>query len=276
MLVKCGGTSQLADPRVAHVGPQLHHRVEDRHRLGQQRGDLAGVTRLGESVRSRRTAGNRPGYSRRISPSRARPIRFTLMYSPLVAHRAAHVQQHHGGALGRVAGAMDLRCLPADPHGQAGPVADQGVDAASRGCPCWPASRRTRRAWSAGSSTAPSPTTGPWCRPVREACKLAEDPLQQPTLEEAIGLGRELVALGGLLQSLPLGQLADVLLDLPGQLAELVDVARLGELGQCLQVDHADLGRLGRLLQLLEQPVDRLQLLLDLQRLGASSAACGR
>ena len=49
--------------------------------------------------------------------------------------------------------------------------------------------------------------------------------------------------------------------------AELLDVARLGELRQLFQVDDADLGRLGGLFELLEQLVDRLQLLLDLERL---------
>ena len=62
---------------------------------------------------------------------------------------------------------------------------------------------------------------------------------------------------------------AQVLLDLLLQLVQLLDVARLGELRQLLQVDDADLRRLGGLFQLLQQPVDRLQLFLDLQRLRA-------
>ena len=70
--------------------------------------------------------------------------------------------------------------------------------------------------------------------------------------------------------------LAQVVLDLLLQLAELLDVARLGELGQLLHVDDADLGVLRRLFELLEQLVDRLQLFLDLQRLRARSSACGR
>ena len=51
------------------------------------------------------------------------------------------------------------------------------------------------------------------------------------------------------------------------KLVELLDIARLGEFGQRLQVDHADLRRLRRLFELLQQPVDLFELLLDLQRL---------
>ena len=92
---------------------------------------------------------------------------------------------------------------------------------------------------------------GPWCRPVREACQVAEDPLQQPALEKPVGLGREPVALGGLLQSLLLGQVFEVLLDHAGQLVEILHVARLGVFGQGLHVDDADLRGLGRFFKLL-------------------------
>ena len=98
--------------------------------------------------------------------------------------------------------------------------------------------------------------------------QLAEDLRQQPALEQAVRLGRELVAALARLQPLPLGLLAQELLDLPLQLFELFQIAGLGELGQLLQVDDADGGRLHRLFELLQQPVDRLQFLLDLQRLG--------
>ena len=98
--------------------------------------------------------------------------------------------------------------------------------------------------------------------------EVAENPLQQPPLKQPIRPGRQLVSPGGPFQSLPLGQLADIFLDLPGQLVELFDVARLGIFGQLLHVDHADLSRLGRLFQLFQQPIDRFQLLLDFQRLG--------
>jgi len=50
--------------------------------------------------------------------------------------------------------------------------------------------------------------------------------------------------------------------------AQPVHVARLGELGQRVQVDHGDLRGLAGLLQLPQQFVDFLQFLLDLQRLG--------
>ena len=49
-----------------------------------------------------------------------------------------------------------------------------------------------------------------------------------------------------LFEPLPLRHLAQVVLDLLLQGAELLDVARLGELGQLLQVNDADLGGLHR------------------------------
>ena len=70
------------------------------------------------------------------------------------------------------------------------------------------------------------------------------------------------------LQPLPLGHFAHVVFDLLLQHVELLDVARLGELGQQVHVDDADLRRLCRLFELLEQLVDLLQLLLDGERLG--------
>ncbi len=96
------------------------------------------------------------------------------------------------------------------------------------------------------SSTAPSPTIGPWCRPVRGGFEIAEDPFQQLALEQPIGLGRQLIALGPALQALLLGHVAQQILDLLLQLVQLFDVARLGELGQLFQVDDADLRRLAR------------------------------
>ena len=70
-------------------------------------------------------------------------------------------------------------------------------------------------------------------------------------MEKPVGLGREPIALGGLLQPLLLGQILEVLLDHAGQFVELLHVARLGVFGQGLHVDHADLRGLGRLFKLL-------------------------
>ena len=60
-----------------------------------------------------------------------------------------------------------------------------------------------------------------------------------------------------LLDALPLGHLAQVVVDLLLQGAELLEVARLDELGQLLHVDDADLGVLHRLFELLEELVDQ-------------------
>ena len=82
--------------------------------------------------------------------------------------------------------------------------------------------------------------------------QLLEDLRQQLRLEQPIRLRRQLEAAAlALLQALLLGQLAEVFLDLLLQGAELLDVARLGELRQLLHVDDADLGRLHRLFELL-------------------------
>ena len=62
--------------------------------------------------------------------------------------------------------------------------------------------------------------------------QVAEEPLEQLALKQAIGLGRQLEAARRLLEALLLGHLAEVVLDLLLQLAELLDVARLGELGR--------------------------------------------
>ena len=83
MLVKWAGMLELADVGIAHVDPQPHHGVENRHRLGQQRDDFAPTAAAWRSCRPRRIANNRPDIRRRISPCKARPIRLTSMYSPL-------------------------------------------------------------------------------------------------------------------------------------------------------------------------------------------------
>src|SRR3989442_156076 len=70
-------------------------------------------------------------------------------------------------------------------------------------------------------------------------------------------LGRQLnpTALA-LLQPLPLGNFAHVILDLLLKRAELFEVAGLGKLRERFHVDDANLSGLGRFLQLLEQFVD--------------------
>jgi len=60
------------------------------------------------------------------------------------------------------------------------------------------------------------------------------------------------------IEPLPLGQVADDILNLLLQCTELVNIARLGEFGQCLHVDQADLGRLSCFAELLQQLVDPL------------------
>ena len=91
--------------------------------------------------------------------------------------------------------------------------------------------------------------------------EIAEDAIQQPPLEQPIGLGRKLISLVALFQALAFGQVAEILLDLPGELVEFFDVARLGEFGERLQVDHADLGVFRGLFELLQQPIDLFQFL---------------
>ena len=102
---------------------------------------------------------------------------------------------------------------------------------------------------------------------MRDGASSLKQPLQQLALKQPIRLGREPEAARLLLQPLLLGQLAQVILHLLLQRAELIDVARLGELGEQVHVDDADAGRLAGLFELLEQLVDLLQLFLDRQRL---------
>ena len=98
---------------------------------------------------------------------------------------------------------------------------------------------------------------------------LLEDAREQLRLEEAVRLGRHLEpAALGLLQPLLLGGLAEVLLDLLLEFAELLHVARLDELRELVHVDDADLRGLRGLLELLQQLVESLQLFLDLEGFG--------
>ena len=118
-----------------------------------------------------------------------------------------------------------------EPHGHARAVAHQRVDERA-GMSRFVIESPNSYCFVACSSTAPSPTTGPWCRPVRDGANSLKQPLQQLALKQPIRLGREAEAACLLLQALLLGHLAQVVLDLLLQRAELVDVARLGELGR--------------------------------------------
>jgi hypothetical protein len=60
--------------------------------------------------------------------------------------------------------------------------------------------------------------------------QVAENPLQQAALENAIRLRRQTERAAVPLQPLPLGHLANVVLDHPLQLFELLHIGRLGKL----------------------------------------------
>ena len=70
--------------------------------------------------------------------------------------------------------------------------------------------------------------------------------------------------------------LAEVVLNLLLQRAELLDVARLGELGEQVHVDDADAGRLAGFFELLEQLVDLFELFLDREGLRHGHRLAGR
>ena len=97
--------------------------------------------------------------------------------------------------------------------------------------------------------------------------QLAEDLFQQLALKQPVSLGRQLKSAFAPLQTLPLGQLADVVVDLLLQRRQPFHIARLGVLGQLLHVDDADLGRAGGFFKLFQQLVNLLQLFLDGNRL---------
>ena len=109
---------------------------------------------------------------------------------------------------------------------------------------------------------------GPLVPPGPRGGQVAEDAFQEPPLEQAVGLGRQPVALRGPLQSLLFGQVFEKPLDHAGQLLEIVHIALLGVFGQGLHVDHADLRGLGRLFELLQQAIDLFEFLLDLDGFG--------
>ncbi len=83
-----------------------------------------------------------------------------------------------------------------------------------------------------GSSTAPSPSDRPLMPALRDACKFAEELFEQLALKDAVRLRREFEIAARLLEALPLGRFAQVILHLLLQRAELVNVPRLGELAR--------------------------------------------
>ena len=99
--------------------------------------------------------------------------------------------------------------------------------------------------------------------------QVRKNPVQQLTLKHFVSRrgqskgARRCIAI----QPLSLGHLAHHVFDLVSHLLKGTHVLRLRELSQLLHIDDPDLRCLGRFLKLLEQLVDRLQLLLDLQRL---------
>ena len=137
----------------------------------------------------------------------------------------------HGGALRLVARAVDDDVFRLQPHRQARPVAEHGVD-------------RTMPGMSMCATESPNSYGLVCCsldRPFADdralvpagarRLQLLEDLRQQLALEQPKGLRRQLEAAAlALLQPLLLGHLAQVVLDLLLQCAELLDVARLGEL----------------------------------------------
>lgn len=79
--------------------------------------------------------------------------------------------------------------------------------------------------------------------------------------------GQPEAAFSVLFQTLPLGQLTGVILDLPLHLFQLRQVPGFGELGEGLHIDQRQLGRLGGFFELFEQFIDLFELFLDLDRL---------
>ena len=152
---------------------------------------------------------------------------------PVVAHRAAHVHQHAGGALGRVARAMDLDVVLTE--------ADRQCRGRSRTSALMNVPGMSMLAIESPNSyclvvcisTAPSPTIGALMPAGPRRGQLAETTARAACPETAgrpCGVSRKLP--DRLFEPLPLGHLAQVVLNLLLQGAELFDVARLGELVQ--------------------------------------------
>ena len=97
---------------------QADDRIEERDRLGHERDHFARLPQLGEGVdldEAQPVAGILA--ADQAVQGQAHPLDVDV--EPVVTHRAAHVQEHGGGALGRVAGAVDDDVFRAHPQGQA-------------------------------------------------------------------------------------------------------------------------------------------------------------
>ena len=117
----------LAHIWVAHVGPQSDVRIEDRHRLRHQRRHVRRRDRLREGVHldelqkiARIFAANQ-SFERQ-----AHALDVDVLTA--VAHRAAHIHQHGGGAFRRVARAVDFDILGLHAHRNMRAIAEHRVD----------------------------------------------------------------------------------------------------------------------------------------------------
>ncbi len=244
---------------------QPHDRVVKRHRLGHEVDDASRLDQFGERVHFDE-AQPVAGVLAADQSFERQPHALDVDVLAVVAHRAAHVHEHARGALGRVARAVNLDVVGVEPHRHAWAVAHQRVDERAGDVEVRDrvAELVLLRGLQLNGAFADDRALVPAGARRRHFLK---QPLQQLALEQAIGLWREPEAARFLLQALLLGHLAQVVLNLLLQRAELVDVARFGELGEQVHVDDADVGRLAGLFELLEQLVDLFQLFLDRQGL---------
>ncbi len=238
-----------------------------RHRLGHQRGHFGDVPRLGEGVHLDELQ-EIAGIFAADQAVQRQAHALDVDVLAVVTHRAAHVEQHRRGALGIVARLVDDDVFGLEPDRQARSVAQQGVGERGRDVHVrhgiaelvGPGLLHLGGAFADDRALMPAGA---------RRLQLLEDARQQLGLKQPIGVRRHLKAAAfAFLESLLLGHLPQIFLNLLLQGVELLHLPRFGELGQFLHVDDADLRRLGRLFQLLEQLVDRFQFVLDLQRFG--------
>jgi len=107
----------LADLRPAHVGPKPLHRVKQGDRLGKQLGQLAHGAGPCEGGQLDETQ-SVPGELTANETFQGESHPFDVHVLSVVPHRTAHVHQHHRGAFGRIAGAVDNQILGGKPHRQ--------------------------------------------------------------------------------------------------------------------------------------------------------------
>ena len=218
-----------------------------------------------------------PGYSLRISPSRARPMRLTLTYMPVVAHRPGHVEQHARRAPWAFLASGGSRCRPAS-AAPAGPAPPRSMALTND---AGDVHVRDRVAELVGLG------------PLRLDRPLADDRVRVPAGPRRLQLARRSSSAASTgtagtpsaSAGSPLRSCSSPCCSASSRRYSLICCCsargspcprRSTNSRQLVQVDDADLGVLHRLLDLLEQLVDRLQLLLDLQRLRARSSARGR